>query len=202
MIIPIYYGRFISLGYLSISQWTKFSCHSNILCDPHSMFCGNLNILHMQPTAGRWKSQKQMMNWYAFIVAHLLLTLSELQFGTGVSNLHEIKITNSMEHSPSWEANISSASQKIPCILWNPKVHYHIHKNPLSVSVLSQFSPVHVSSFYLLKIHFNIILPPMPRSSNGSLSLRIPHQTIYAPFFSSIVPHAPALSFFLIWLPE
>jgi hypothetical protein len=46
----------------------------------------------MQPTAGRWKSQKQMMNLYAIIVAHLLLTLSELQFGTSMSNLCEIKI--------------------------------------------------------------------------------------------------------------
>jgi hypothetical protein len=56
------------------------------------MFCGNLHILHVQPTAGRWKSQKQMMNLYAIIVAHLLLTLSELQFGTSMSNLREIKI--------------------------------------------------------------------------------------------------------------
>jgi len=29
----------------------------------------------------------------------------------------------SMEHSLSWEANRFSASQEIPCILWNPKVH-------------------------------------------------------------------------------
>jgi len=57
------------------------------------MFCGSLHILHMQPTAGRWKSQKQMTNLYAFIVTHLLLTRSELQFGTSMSHLHEIKIT-------------------------------------------------------------------------------------------------------------
>jgi len=28
-------------------------------------------------------------------------------------------LTNSMEHSPSWEANRSSASQEIPHILWS-----------------------------------------------------------------------------------
>ena len=33
-----------------------------------------------------------------------------------------------MDQSPSWEAGRFAASQEIPCMLWNPKVHYHIHK--------------------------------------------------------------------------
>ena len=41
-----------------------------------------------------------------------------------------------MQHSPSWEANRYAASQKIPHILWNPNVHYRIHKFPkISVQV-------------------------------------------------------------------
>jgi hypothetical protein len=31
-----------------------------------------------------------------------------------------------MEQSPFWEANRFSATQKIPRILWNPKVHNRI----------------------------------------------------------------------------
>ena len=41
-----------------------------------------------------------------------------------------------MVQSPSWEANWFAASQEIPRILWNPKVHYRTHKRPPPVPIL------------------------------------------------------------------
>jgi hypothetical protein len=61
------------------------------------------------------------------------------------------------------EADRPSASQGIPDILWNPKVHYHIYKSPPSVLILSQIDPAHSTpQSYSSNIPFTIILPSTP----------------------------------------
>jgi hypothetical protein len=95
-------------------------------------------------------------------------------------------LTYSMEQSPSWVANQFSASQEIHQILWNVKAHYCIHKCLPPVSTLSQLDPVHTPTSHFLKIHHNIILPPMSWSPKWSLSLRFPHQN---PVYTSPLPH-------------
>jgi len=52
--------------------------------------------------------------------------------------------------SPSWKANWFAASQEIPRISRNPKVHYRTHKRPPPGSNLCQPNPVHIPTSHLL----------------------------------------------------
>jgi hypothetical protein len=70
-----------------------------------------------------------------------------------------------MELETTWEATSCEATQELPSIVWNPKVHYRIHKSSPPVRILSQTKAIHITLSHLYKIHRNIIQPPTSWSS-------------------------------------
>jgi hypothetical protein len=109
------------------------------------------------------------------------------------------KPANAMELSCSWESASCSATQEFPKILWNPKVHYTVHKTPPLVPSLSHINPVHTISTYFSTIHFNIILPSMSMSSYCSLSFWLSHQYPICNHFFPCVLHVLISSSFTWW---
>jgi len=78
-----------------------------------------------------------------------------------------------MEQSPSGEANSNLASQEIPHLLWNPKVHCRVHNSPPLVPILNQMHLVRAFPPYFSEIHSNIIFPSTSRTSEWSLPVII-----------------------------
>jgi len=87
-------------------------------------------------------------------------------------------VSNTMKHSPAWEAANSAASQKIPWILCNLRVYYHVHVSLPLVLTPNQTNPIHALTHCFFIVCFNIILSSMPRSYRWSVSLMFPHHSI------------------------
>jgi hypothetical protein len=83
-------------------------------------------------------------------VPHLQRTLHE-QPGSG------IYMTNSLQHSPYWEANSSMVSNEINHISWNAVVHYHVHNGLSLIPVLSQMNLVQALLSYFCNLSLNIL---------------------------------------------
>ena len=128
-------------------------------------------------------------------------------------------LTYCMVQSPSWEANWFEASQEIPRISRNPKVHYVTHKRPPPVPILGPPSPVHIPTSHLLEIRPNIIHPSTPRSPQCYLSVMFLSEWREFPSAPCLAGkrtwwqlaspccrnrtrpwHASELVFFLVWL--
>jgi hypothetical protein len=82
-----------------------------------------------------------------------------------------------MDQSPFLITNSHWASQEIPRLLWNTKVHYSVQKSPPLISKgQGQTHQVYTFPSYFPKIHSSIIFLSTTRSSEWSLSFRFSDQ--------------------------
>jgi hypothetical protein len=111
-------------------------------------------------------------------------------FNTTLYSIHSL-----MDLSPSWEAANCAATQELPSVLWNPKVHYRVNKSPPLVPIPSLIHPIHTIPFYFSEIHSNIVHPPTSWSFPWSLSFWILHQyAICMPLLPQFVLHTLHIS--------
>ena len=113
--------------------------------------------------------------------------------------LHTYILPNSMEQSASWEAGRFTATQEIPGILWNPKVHHRTHKcpppvlswvksiqsippHPTSWRFIQSTPPHHTSwiSILILYSHLRLGL------TSGLFPSGFPSTTLHTPLLSTI----------------
>jgi hypothetical protein len=86
-------------------------------------------------------------------------------------------------------------TRRKPCpsaTLWNAKIHYHLHKRPSLVPVLSQVTPVHTLPTCFFETHLNTILPSTPRSSKSLFPSSFPKKKTAC----SSVPHVQHLTLY------
>jgi hypothetical protein len=65
-----------------------------------------------------------------------------------------------------------SLTKNVLLALWNPTVHHRVHKHPPLDPILSQVNSVRLINPYLRKVQLNVILPPTPKSSQWSLTVK------------------------------
>jgi len=133
--------------------------------------------------------------------SHLCLGLQSGHFPSVLpTKITNAFLTNSVQQSPSREANMSSASQDIPPHFMKPESSLSHSKLSPTLPILSQINPGHASpphptswrSILILFFHACLGLP------NGLFHSGLLTKTLYAPLHSTMRATRPPISFFLI----
>jgi hypothetical protein len=155
-------GLFFSLN---VSGQSFAPSHLYLSANSESVVVGSC-VLHYFPVViVKW------MHIFIFVVFNMLYSAKHLElvttlfFSTVLAYFLPYILTYSTEQRPSWKANRSSASQEMTLIVWNLKVHYHIHKSVSLVLILSQidsFGALYPTSrrfILILSSHLHLGLP-------------------------------------------
>jgi hypothetical protein len=133
------------------------------------------------------------------ISVHIAMTTySPVKVNRRFGRIYNLNLHLLMQLNPSWEAANCAATQELRSSLWDPKVHYRVHKSPPLVPILSQIDSIHTISSYLRSIlmlptHLRLCLP------SGLLSSGYPINILYAVLFSPFMLNALSISSSLIW---
>ena len=156
------------------------------------------NVRHLSLS---WASPIQSINphptsWRSILIlsTHLRLGLSSglLPSGFPTKTLYTPLSSPIRATCPAHLINWFAASQEIPRISRNPKVHYRTHKRPPPVSILGQPNPVHIPTSHFLEFHPNIIHPSTPSVIPVcSVPLCSAHPSTYMLLFSYHIIESP-----------
>jgi hypothetical protein len=132
-----------------------------------------------------------------FVITNGDLIHINLGYNFFTNEKHLMGTHSLMELSPFWEATNYAATQELPSILWNAKVHYRVHKSPPLVPILNQINPIHtipshpisLRSILIMSTHLHLGLP------SGLFPSGFPTNILHAFLFSPFVLHALPISF-------
>jgi hypothetical protein len=108
-----------------------------------------------------------------------------------------------MDHSYSKDGDRRSAGKEIPRILWNRRVHYHVHKSTY-VSGSSHHEPNEPSPYDpVLFLYNTVMLIHMPMSSKWLLPFSFPDQSfVYVSHISLCPVHLTPLDFSILKIQQ